>query len=137
MQIEGMKHLTLILTLFFSTLMFSSPAYADWEKVGDDAVGNTFYVDFDGMLKNNGYVYYWELQDLLEPNEYGNLSFEVYYQGDCELFRYKDLRAIYYKQSKGEGHGETVPPSSTEWKYPTSKSMAEKMLTQVCFIAGY
>jgi hypothetical protein len=100
-------------------------------------VGNTFYVDFDKMRKNDGYVYYWELQDLLEPNEYGNLSFEVYYQGDCELFRYKDLRAIYYKQSKGEGRGETVPPSNAEWKYPTSKSMAEKILTQVCFIAGY
>ena len=56
-----MKHLTLILTLFFST-MFASPAYADWEKVGDDMIGTNFYVDFDRIRTNGGYVYYWDLR---------------------------------------------------------------------------
>ena len=67
-----MKHLTLILTLFFST-MFASPAYADWEEGCKSVDGDTFYVDFDRIRTNGSYVYYWELSDYLEPINCGDL----------------------------------------------------------------
>ena len=115
--------------------MFASPAYADWEEVGDNVDGDTFYVDFDRIRTNGGYVYFWELQDYLEPIEYGMLSYKVYRQGDCEMFRYKILSYIYYEQPMGEGGGESSPPE-TEWRYPIPNSMGEDTLKLVCRRAG-
>ena len=77
MQIEGMRHLTFILTLLFST-MFASNAYVDWEGVVKSENGNTFYVVFDRISTNGGYVYFWDLLDLLKPEVDGDLSIKTY-----------------------------------------------------------
>ena len=126
------KKITLGITLFFSTLMFASPAYADWKSVGENVVGTTYYVDFDRIRTNGGYVYWWELSDFLEPNKYGYLSFKVYHKGDCELFRYKRLSFIHYKQPMGERLGNTDSTPDTEWTYPSPNSMGEYTLKRVC-----
>ena len=131
-----MKHLTLILTLLFSTLMIASPAYADWRKVTENVNGDNFYVDFDRIRTNGGYVYWWGLQDYLEPSPTGTLSYKVYTRGDCEMFRYKGLSGISYKQPMGEGSGETYSPPNPEWVYPPPNSVNEEMLKQVCRRAG-
>ena len=67
--------------------MFASSAYADWEKIGDDAVGNTIYVDFDRIRKDDKYVYYRALEDYFKKSQYGWSSTYVYSQIDCNLFR--------------------------------------------------
>ena len=136
MQIEGMKHLTLILTLFFSTLMFASPAYADWESLDDNVDGTTFYVDFDRIRINGGHVYYWQLMDLLKPSSQGILSGKTYYRGDCEMLRYKTLSFIFYEQPMGEGSGESSVSINKEWFYPSPNSMGEYTLKRVCRRAG-
>ena len=116
--------------------MFASPAYADWEEV-IKSEGGTFYVDFDRVRTNGGYVYYWKLTDYLEPNsKTGTLSSEVYYQGDCEVFRYKSLSYSFYKTPMGEGSGETVSPPNPEWDYPRPNTIAEIVLKIVCGRAG-
>ena len=81
-----MKKLTLIFALTFS-VMFSSSSYAGWTKVGENASGDTYYVDFERIRKHDGYVYFWQLSDYLKPTEYGILSAKVYKQGDCRSFR--------------------------------------------------
>ena len=128
-----MKHLTLILTLFFSTLMFASPAYAVWVKVGEMANGTTYYVDFDRIRTNNGYVYWWTTKDYLDSfSATGVKSRETYRQGDCEMFRYKMLSYSYRTQPTGEGSsGEQYSPPS-RWEYPSPNSVYEKILKQVC-----
>jgi len=141
-QIEGMKHLTLMLTLFFSTL-FASPAYAyaDWEKVGNDTAGNTFYVDFERIRKVNGYVYYWELQSYKYPKETGILSNKIYVvktynQGDCEMFRLKALSVTKYSRPINEDVvWSSKTPSNPEWNYPIPNSVDEIMLKRVCKFA--
>ena len=133
MQIEGMKHLTLILTLFFST-MFASPAYADWERGASSMEGDVIYVDFDRIRTNGGYVYYWELGDYLEPKS-ETLSVKTYNQGDCEMFRYRTLNATFYKQPMGEGSGEIYSPPNPEWKYPAPNIRGEYILKLVCELA--
>ena len=125
------KKITLGITLFFSTLMIASPAYADWEGVGRNVDGDTYYVDFDRIRKNGGYTYYWFLVDLLEPIETGILSSKVYHQGDCEVFRFKYLSFIHYKQPMGEGSGDSNSPK-LEWDYPTPNSVTDKILKRVC-----
>ena len=130
------RKITLGITLFFSTLMFAcGKADVDWEKVGDNVDGVTFYVDFDRIRTNGGYVYSWELQDYLEPNKYGTLSGKVYYQGDCEMFRLKILSVISYKQSMGEGSGNTFSPPNPEWLYPPPNSAEEETLKRLCKFA--
>jgi len=131
------KKITLGITLFFSTLMFASPAYADWEKVIENGNGTTSYVDFDRMRTNGGYVYYWQLSDYLEPTEYGTLSTKVYNQGDCEVFRVKYLSFIHYEQPMGEGSGDSNSPPDPEWIYPSPNSMVETILKIVCELAEY
>ena len=73
-----MKKLFLIFTLLFSTLMFSTPSYAEWTKVGSNVEGDVFYVDFDRIRKHEGYVYFWELIDYLKPTKFGDLSNKNY-----------------------------------------------------------
>jgi hypothetical protein len=64
-----MKKLTLIFTLVFSTVMFSSPSYSKWTKVDETANGNTYYVDFERIRKVDGYVYFWRMENWLEPTK--------------------------------------------------------------------
>jgi len=126
------KKITLGITLFFSALMIASPAYADWEWVSRNIAGDTYYVDFDRIRTNGGYVYYWQLSDYLEPIGTGVLSAKVYRQGDCEMFRYKYLGTSYYKQPMGEGSGNTDSRPDTEWTYPSPNSAVETILKRVC-----
>ena len=86
-----MKKLLLIFTLLFSTLMFSTPSYAEWTKVGANVSGDTFYVDFERIRKHGGYAYYWSLGDYLKPTKNERLSDKSYRQGDCKLFRERIL----------------------------------------------
>ena len=129
------KKITLGITLFFSTLMIASPAYADWEWVAENEIGNNFYVDFDRMRKNNGYTYFWHLVDRLEPSDTGLLSYKVYNQGDCEVFRFKNLSFSFHKQPMGEGSEETISLPNPEWNYPPPNSSAEGILKLVCMYA--
>ena len=129
------KKITLGITLLFSTLMFASPAYADWQKVVESESGTTYYVDFDRMRTNGGYVYFWQLGDYLEPNKYGTLSDKVYNQGDCEMFRFKNLSFSFHKQPMGEGSGNADSPPNPEWMYPPPNTPIEIMLKRVCEFA--
>ena len=118
--------------------MFASPAYADWEEIGENVEGNTFYVDFDRVRKNGSNVYYWELVDYLEPKRDDAASSKVYKQADCEMFRLKALSVISYKQPMGEGSiGETNSKSEKDWSYPPPNTIAEIILKQVCEVAEY
>ena len=54
--------------LLTTLLLFSVNGFAfNWKKVTDDESGNSFYVDVGNIKKHNGLVYYWELNDYLEP----------------------------------------------------------------------
>jgi hypothetical protein len=87
-----MKNLLTIFTLLFSTVVFSSPSYADWAKVGENVKGDTSYVDFERIRKVDGYVYFWEVEDIIlpnrrdTPNTIESISSKTYIQGDCKLF---------------------------------------------------
>ena len=136
-----MKKLTLIFTLLFSTVMFSSPSYAEyfsspshaeWTKVNKDADGNTNYVDFESIRIKDGYVYWWILSDILKPTMQGHLSSKTYNQGDCKLFRVKYLSWIFYLKPMGSGTGNSDGPKKPQWDYPDPNSVMENILRAVC-----
>ncbi|MDA9931867.1 hypothetical protein N9B85_00520 [bacterium] len=128
------KKITLGITFLFSTLMIASPAYADWERVSKNVKG-TYYVDTDRIRNNDSNVYWWELQDLLKPDEVGVLSIKVYHQGDCKVFRLKILSMIFHAQPMGEGSVGTYSPPEPEWMYPSPNSSGETVLKRVCKFA--
>ena len=121
-----MKFLILVL-LFFTHLI----SFAGWSKVSENTDGDSFYVDFDRIKKNNGYVYFWRLSDMVTPTENGNLSFKNYDQVECSYPRYKTLSMIFYKESMGIGSGEAYTPDQ-KWIYAPPNSSAESVLKRVC-----
>ena len=126
-----MKTLLTIFTLVF-TVMFSSTSFAGWTKVSESTTGNEYYVDFERIRKVDGYVYWWELVDLLKPDNDGKLSAKLYNQGDCKLFRFKYLSVSFHKEPMGGGTGEVDNNPDKEWKYPPPNSMSEDILKEVC-----
>ena len=126
-----MKTLLTITTLVF-TLMFSSPGFADWTKVGEDKNGTTYYVDFERIRKHDGFVYFWDLSDYVKSDKDGDLSVKVYIQGDCILLRYKVLNGSFYKDPLGKGIPSNSIKPDKEWDYPTANSPSEVILKKVC-----
>jgi hypothetical protein len=119
-----------LLTLVF-TIMFSSTSFADWTKVTESEIGN-HYVDFDTIKKQDNFVYFWALFDLLKPDKDGDFSYKNYKQGDCKLFRFKSLSFAFHKEPMGGGPGETGNPKNPEWNYPSPNSGDQMTLSSVC-----
>ena len=94
--------------------------------------GSTFYMDFERMRKDDGYVYWWDLSDYLKPIEGGYLSSKIYRQGDCGLFRFKILSFIFHKEPMGGGTGDSYNPANPEWGYPSPNSVDETFLKFAC-----
>jgi len=130
-----MRKLTLTALIFSLTMMFASPSFSDWTEVDKDWLG-TFYVDFASMRKVDEYVYFWRLSDFLKPDTDGELSYKIYTQGDCNLFRYKVLSVSAHKQTMGEGTGEVAEPVKVleGWIHPPSNSAIERTLKKVCMV---
>ena len=125
-----MKNLLLIFTLLFTSVFFSSPSYAEWTKVDEVKNGNTYYVDYERIRKHGGFVYFWTLVNYLKPTS-GMLSSKRYSQGDCKLFRHKDLSFSSYKEPMGGGTGIDYTPTD-KWNYPSPNSTNETILKSVC-----
>ena len=127
-----MKNLLIIFTLLFS-IMFSYKSFAEWSKVTISDQGNTYYVDYERIRKNNGFVYFWTMSDYLKPNYLGVFSAKVYMEGDCKLFRQKYLSDIYYNGQMGTGEiTSTSNVPDKEWTYPSPNSVDEIILKSVC-----
>ena len=116
--------------------MFSSPSYAEWTKVDEGAEegrnkGISYYVDFEKIREEDGYIYFWLMSNFSKPTIYGHLSDKFYKQGDCKLFRYKNLTYYAYKQPMVRGSGEKYD-GDRKWKNPTPNAVDEEVLKRVC-----
>tara|TARA_B110000967_G_C18757550_1_gene496129 strand:+ start:30 stop:437 length:408 start_codon:yes stop_codon:yes gene_type:complete len=128
----------LLLLLFSLILSFNS--YGELTKVSRSVDKDSYYIYTDTIRENNGYVYWWDLTDFIEPGPYlkGNdivwtlMSIKTYSQGDCGVFRYKMLSHIDYEQSMAKGKGKPTNFSNSEWKYPPPGSVSETILNFAC-----
>jgi hypothetical protein len=123
----------LTLTVILYSLMFSSVSFGEWTAVARSPSGLVFYVDFDRIRKNNGYVYFWRLGDYPEPIGGKHNSVKSYHKVDCELFRHQYLVQNFYNQSMGKGDlSETYDIENPSWAYPPPNSATEVLLEEIC-----
>ena len=129
-----MQRTTPILILFFTLLFMSTYAFASspkWTRLFENSQG-TAYVDLEGIMEKNGYVYFWSLVDYLRPTDQGFLSSKVYIKGDCSLFRVQNLRYVHYTQPMGRNNGQSSQPKRPEWRFLAPVSLMEIALKSVC-----
>jgi hypothetical protein len=120
-----------------STVAFASPVFAEWTKVDKNVDGDTFYIDYDTVKENNGYVYYWRLSDYLKPSPQGNLSAKVLKEIDCDIPRKsRILSDTYYTQPMASGSVNSSSNDASEWIYPSPNSVADTMANAACDYAG-
>ena len=119
-----------LLILLFSILI-SFNIYGDWTFHAESSSGSKFYLDYETIRKNSGYVYYWELVDYEKVNNYGNMSLAAYYQGDCGIFRINRLTIISYSQSMGTGASEEFN-YEPDWQSAPPGTIRENTLNIVC-----
>ena len=126
-----MKNLLLLSTLTLS-LMFSAASSAEWTEVFESAEGDKHYVDFERIRKVNGPVYYWRIQDFLEPGPEGEMSIKVYSKAGCETMRVMPLSLSAYKLPIAVGTATGTWTPDPKWAYAAPDSVAEAELLAVC-----
>ena len=123
----------LVLTVLVSTVFSSSPSYAEWTEVGTHVDGHKYYVDFETIKKNGGYIYYWRLRDYIKPDKWGDFSSKVFQQVDCKLSKYIVLGDSYHTGPMGGGETSTSSNDpDTEWSNIVPGSIGELVQKSVC-----
>ena len=113
-------------------LLQSFPSFGEWVKVDKNIRGDVFYVNFNNIKKHNGFIYYWELIDLLNPSPSGKFSYKSYYQLDCNIFRRKTLNFSIYEEPMGKGKNFTFNPEKG-WEYPDDvESTQYVVMKKIC-----
>ena len=126
-----MKTQLLTFFLLLSTTTFSSLSFGEWVKSAESEDGS-FYINLSDIRKVDGYVYWWQLNDLIEPNNKEILSATTYHQTDCLWFRTKYLRGKSYKANMAEGTAERkYDYDDPKWIYPAGH-LQGKIMQDVC-----
>jgi hypothetical protein len=121
--------------------MLSFNSYGEWTKVNEDVDGDSYYIDFETVKEIDGYVVWWEMRDLSESNEDGDMSTQIFIKGDCESSRNTFLSIVSYKKPMGNGEGETFGGGVVNledimgWRYPPPGTVAISNLKIVCSLA--
>mgnify|MGYP001345488090 FL=1 len=113
-------------------LISSSSLYAEWSATLDLDVGGVAYIEKDTIRKIDGYVYFWGMTDYNERNEYGDLSSQVYYQGDCKNNRFKTISYSFFKFNTGRGEADHQDSVDKDWKYPKPRTVSTSLLEAAC-----
>ena len=131
--IKNMKKIFII--LFFSIIPLSD-LYAEWTFIARGTNGRgqnvAFYVDFTRIRKSNGFVYFWSLINLIKEKPVSGFSMKNYIQGDCKVFREKQLTIVFHELPMGKDTGITNHIEKPKWTYPMPNSVGESQLQKVC-----
>ena len=123
-----------LLILLFS-VMISFNSYAEWSLVARSTDKSEYYIDFDRVSKNNGYVYYWVLSNFPFPSDAEGTSSLELYEVNCSP-PIKERRKAYYFYNSTMGKKGTRSPvfdtSTGPWEYKIPGSVQERLLEAVC-----
>jgi uncharacterized protein len=117
--------------------MISFNSYGEWVYIATNEESDTeVYVETDTIEVEDGYVYWWDLNNHTEPQQEGMISGAMSRGGDCKNNRFINLEYQWFKGSMASGKmGGTFTPEQ-EWTYPTKGTIVEKVFNYVCDYAG-
>ena len=121
----------MILLLFFC-VMFSSNSFAEWKWFIADVKDKNFYLDFERIRNVDNLTYYWVLTDFPKVDEYGELSTITYREGNCRLFRDRDLEIRGFTKNMGKGIMKEYKPKTKEFETPFPGTVNEEILKAIC-----
>lgn len=100
-----------------------------YEYVGEDEGNYTRFYNFTNIKANDGWRYYWRLDDLYEPVGNGYLSVEYYEKIHCTLFKRSTLKILAYRKPMGSGDFEDVTP---EYVKEERQFIPNKLTKKIC-----
>lgn len=117
----------------FLLLIIILPTYADnWVKHNTSEKA-TFYIETDTIRKDGGYVYFWNMADLLNPMEpAGYLSVKSYEKVDCNSLKYQRLAYVFYTDNMGKGDSDYEESNDTSWKYVVPSTINASAIDFAC-----
>jgi len=121
----------LIIFLTFS-LLATFNSYGNWSPIIKSKFGSVHYVDIDSVKTNGQYIYYWAMENSVEPDIFGALSKAWYVYADCNINKYKILSTVLYKAKDGKQRFKTFNKSNPSWDFPTPGSVAYLEVTYMC-----
>jgi len=124
------KMLLLIFSLLITTSSFGEWSYIT--KGGDDE----YYIDFDTISNNNGYVYYWRLMNFPSPPYGEGVSQVELFEVNCNP-PVKERRKMFYFFNSPMGNGQMGPVNDASsytgaWGYARPGSVRKRLLEAVC-----
>ena len=91
--------------------MFSSLSFGEWEYFFENPKGDRVYWDKDKVRVSGGFVYWYNMLDLIKPipgiSLQGVLSISSYNESNCQKMSSTTLSTTGFERAMGEGESET------------------------------
>ena len=129
-----MRNSILILILLLTFLVSLSTKAKDWTKITKGENDHIFFVDMEQLNESKGYIYFWQLINYNDQDEYGDMSAKIYVKAECEVFKFKWLKVSYHKMLMGKDYVKPENPSKivSGWQFPSIGTTSYAVLDHVC-----
>ena len=129
-----MRNLTLTLIVLFTFLVCLSTKAKEWTKITKGQNGHIFFVDMESLVESKGYIYFWQLINYNDQDEYGDMSAKIYVKAECEVFKFQWLKVSYHKMLMGKDYVKPNNPSKlvAGWQFPSIGSTSYAVLDHIC-----
>ena len=129
-----MRNSILIIVLLFSYLFCLNTIARDWTEITKGQNGHIFFVDMENLNESRGYIYFWQLINYNEQDEYGDMAAKIYVKAECDVFKFKWLKVSYHKMLMGKDYVKPDNPSTlvSGWQFPNTGSTSYAVLDHVC-----
>ena len=129
-----MRNSILIIVLLFSSLFCLNTIARDWTEITKGQNGHIFFVDMENLNESRGYIYFWQLINYNEQDEYGDMAAKIYVKAECEGFKFKWLKVSYHKMLMAKDYVKPDNPSTlvSGWQFPSTGSTSFAVLDHVC-----
>ena len=129
-----MRNSILIIILLFSSLFCLNTIARDWTEITKGQNGHIFFVDMENLNESRGYIYFWQLINYNEQDEYGDMAAKIYVKAECEVFKFKWLKVSYHKMLMGKDYVKPDNPSTlvSGWQFASTGSTSYAVLDHVC-----
>ena len=129
-----MRNSILIIIVLFALLVCLSTKAKDWTEITKGQNGHIFFVDMEDLTESKGYIYFWQLINYNDQDEYGDRSAKIYVKAECEVFKFKWLKVSYHKMLMGKDSVKPTNPSKlvAGWQFPSIGSTSYAVLDFVC-----